>query len=523
MPIQKLPVQNLDDINHRRRAREVLNQVLDHSFDDSRRVTKGEIAAGVTVINPAYAPLDVRRYGAKGDGVTDDTAAIQAAINVASLGHTAAGGSEVYIPAGDSYYHTTSTLSILADGVRVLGDGAGSVIRNSGSGDTLHIGNGVPTIADVCLRGVNLTNSVTGAACIVADWATNLLIDGCFITHEDPNSGNGIECYDVFCARITNNTFGGIPDYGMYMVGNINACQITGNRLDGRDITATCGIYMESGSQNQVTGNTIETWNICVQIVGMRACVFYNYMETYEYGYQFITGLSYDMRIGGHFAATGATVSIYCDTISGIAIEDIHCEGTHSVGAPIQTTTTAGPVWIYPNITHDDDFVVDWPFNHIDLGQHLLSDNFYPASAGYISQIAHTGTVAETTLLTYTGVRQHWGLGTRIYVEAAGQCVNTNGTKDIRLKVAGTTISQVSELAAATDDWKIKAVLEIANATTGFGSVEKSQASAYNFDYLNGGYTLALTTTDPVITLTAQLGNTNDTIRVNSWFVQVMN
>jgi hypothetical protein len=43
--------------------------------------TAAETAAGVTPIDIGYQPGDVRRYGAVGDGSTDDTAAIQAALN----------------------------------------------------------------------------------------------------------------------------------------------------------------------------------------------------------------------------------------------------------------------------------------------------------------------------------------------------------------------------------------------------------------------------------------------------------
>lgn len=54
--------------------------------------TAAEIAAGVTPVNYAYVPGDIRRYGAKIDGSTDDTAAVQTAIDLA--------GSAVHAPTG---------------------------------------------------------------------------------------------------------------------------------------------------------------------------------------------------------------------------------------------------------------------------------------------------------------------------------------------------------------------------------------------------------------------------------------
>ncbi len=54
--------------------------------------TSGDLAFLNRDVAPDY---NVREYGAKGDGVTDDTAAIQAAINAAA----AAGGGAVYLPA----------------------------------------------------------------------------------------------------------------------------------------------------------------------------------------------------------------------------------------------------------------------------------------------------------------------------------------------------------------------------------------------------------------------------------------
>lgn len=77
MPLQKLPVHDLDDLNHRRRAREVINQVLDHSFDDSKIQTPAEIAAGVTPINKAFPPGHWHRTGTdSAETATNNTAFI---------------------------------------------------------------------------------------------------------------------------------------------------------------------------------------------------------------------------------------------------------------------------------------------------------------------------------------------------------------------------------------------------------------------------------------------------------------
>lgn len=73
MPLQKLPEHNLDDVNQRRRARETLNKVLDHSFDDSKVQTDAETLAGQIPQNRAYDPTDVRRHGASKAALSDTT------------------------------------------------------------------------------------------------------------------------------------------------------------------------------------------------------------------------------------------------------------------------------------------------------------------------------------------------------------------------------------------------------------------------------------------------------------------
>jgi hypothetical protein len=154
--IQHLPLVDLDNVNHRRRQREVTNSILRFEHDDSRVQTSAEKLAGVTPVNYAYPPGDVRRYGVKGDG-TDEADKLQAAINQAAQ----TGGSDVYIPKG---IITVGSPIQLLDNVCIRGAGKQltSIRALAGSGDdvsTLLYASGVDgwELADLTLNG-NLAN-----------------------------------------------------------------------------------------------------------------------------------------------------------------------------------------------------------------------------------------------------------------------------------------------------------------------------------------------------------------------------
>lgn len=72
--------------------------------------------------------VDVRAYGAKGDGASDDTAAIQAAMNSAADG----AGGVVYLPTGT--YKTSNSL-LVPSRTHVKGDGRGKTVIVSPPGD----------------------------------------------------------------------------------------------------------------------------------------------------------------------------------------------------------------------------------------------------------------------------------------------------------------------------------------------------------------------------------------------------
>ncbi|CAG7636567.1 hypothetical protein PAESOLCIP111_03762 [Paenibacillus solanacearum] len=85
------------------------------AHDVTESVYNGDAHPGYSSPRWMHAcPIDVRDFGATGDGTTDDTAAIQAALN-------AADGRQVCFPAGN--YRITATLTVPV--IRLIGEGSG--------------------------------------------------------------------------------------------------------------------------------------------------------------------------------------------------------------------------------------------------------------------------------------------------------------------------------------------------------------------------------------------------------------
>jgi hypothetical protein len=114
-------------------------------------------ATGATVARSTLH-VDVRDYGAVGDGITDDTSAIAAAYAVAA-------GRPLLFPAGT---YLVTALPALADGDQLIGVGYGSEILYAGPGALLAL----TGRQDIAVRDLSI--HLTGAT------ATALDLSGCF-------------------------------------------------------------------------------------------------------------------------------------------------------------------------------------------------------------------------------------------------------------------------------------------------------------------------------------------------------
>jgi len=206
--------------------------------------------------------VSVKDYGAIGDGITDDTVSIQAALD------SGAGG--VYFPSG---MYLVSTLSARADTL-IYGDGNASQLLASGTGNILVI-TGVSggtqianvTVRDLYFKGLNnMTTGPLGCGVIVLH-AINILVENCYFDSfgpgiADTSSGGAALCFYVNCIDVTargNTVVNGTgylegTDIAVYSAGGYAI--IDGNRCYSVN---SQGIYTNAATK---TGRIIITNNI---------------------------------------------------------------------------------------------------------------------------------------------------------------------------------------------------------------------------------------------------------------------
>lgn len=194
------------------------------------------------------APINVKDFGAVGDGVADDTAALQAAINAAQ-------NNKLILSQG--VYKITSTLTINAaynyiiEGVGRNPDvNACSVIYNAGTGNAISV---TSTGSDnlIYLKDFAIRGTMSSQAGIEATLTSQLTLENLWVSS---NGFHGVKLNKCYNARIKNCVIAQNGQHGLWLNEQSNnitvlTCIVNGNaRKDGG--YANIAIVGSSGKEN---------------------------------------------------------------------------------------------------------------------------------------------------------------------------------------------------------------------------------------------------------------------------------
>lgn len=264
----------------------------------------GMAAATLLVLGtapPARAPrrLDVRSFGAHGDGVTDDSAALQAALDAAR----AAGGGEVFLPAGTYLVAPPGhrpggvTLQWLRIGSRVSlrGEGRRSVLRvRDGVGSYRALLGGDPAdgagLADVTIADLRVDQNCAGSGgdvrvgqdgkefLVFLAWGgRNVTVERvefdavCGVNTVSVNAPTARslavrDCRFRFVKGPTTDPTGFYDNSAVYLHGQ--ELSVSGNLFESRPSDGARGAIELHGARGRATGNVTRWYRSCVRLVG---------------------------------------------------------------------------------------------------------------------------------------------------------------------------------------------------------------------------------------------------------------
>ena len=318
-------------------------------------ITAGSLNDLWTAVNSGRV-VNVKDYGARGDGVTDDTAAIQSAI--AAVQNQTTGG-QVFFPS--STYNVSAPLLVTADNVMLLGESWATRLQAVGSSwvSGSYLVQMVPAPSGL-RSGVRVSNlyldggNIAGLRGIQFGTPTRSMLDrtrlsnfaGGYTVHwGETSSGYGFGTFNIMLGCYLSNSFGnasvGVRTDNTDRL-TITDCEIVGfqNNSNGYGIQCTnwnsqfvnnqittvdVGIDISFASHIQIANNQFDNINInAIRLRGSHECVVANnYIGTCTTTNQAALSVSnpntYSNVVSGNTVQSGSGWQYFVQEIAGIS------------------------------------------------------------------------------------------------------------------------------------------------------------------------------------------------------------
>lgn len=250
-----------------RRSLESINGILKFDFDDSRILTRAEIAVGLTPVNYAYPPGHALRYGENATpGTTDMRAALQATIDLQQ-----AGGPDAYWPAGVYGVGSVAGDGVIDNGLVIPFNSANGTtgrvkIRTDGNATVLKaLGDDM-----VVLR---VSDSHCEVDCLTIDGNGHTGVWGVGIVPEDVEQTASVvhQLYNRINAYILGCEEGMVLQCGPRVTGTDSGCWY--NQINAHIYSCTRGVWLRDApntasgvNANTFTGRVGQSCNTGFQI-----------------------------------------------------------------------------------------------------------------------------------------------------------------------------------------------------------------------------------------------------------------
>lgn len=404
----------------------------------------------------AGAPANVLDFGAKGDGVTDDTAALQAAIN---------SGRPIHIPAGTYLYSVLTNLDV--NNFTMSGDGSNcTVLKFTGSGVALDLGTSSGFKQGINISGFTVEGNANTTVIVRGTCVARSMWSDINVREARPANGVGfvfracmLNKFESLVCSQDRNAMTRVPleafnieslaPYG-------NSSNNTWTNLYAEGVGAitgsiNIGVRISGGDQNTFIGGSAESCKTYGLIVGTNPCRFNTF-------------------IGMGFENLNATADVID---AGISSRYINCYSSQSFIIQTRSCVVQGGYFerIQIDNTASRTRVQDVTVNHWNTGSGGFVDN---GISSFYSNIYDDDTSAFIYLR---------GDRTNITVGASPTTWNNNTGQFVEVVIQTGTATQV-RMIRGSDSWLVSNLIPNSYLVGPNDSIEVSYSVAPLMSYV---------------------------------------